>query len=185
MFNSNSREQLLAGRKATVSIIYLLATLLAANPIVHADELVVVAGSLDGYRNLAVAYQTAPLWQATLVGHPLEVSLEYSLGQVRASGGQSYRDLAHIGLTPFARWWFASNTGAELGIGANLFSGTHLGDKDLSTSFQFGSSVGLVHRFQDTPWLLGLRLTHYSNASIKEPNRGQDYIQLRASYTFP
>ena len=58
MFNSNSREQLLAARKITVSIFYLLATLLVANPIVHADELVVVAGRLDGYRNLAMVRRT-------------------------------------------------------------------------------------------------------------------------------
>ena len=38
---------------------------------------------------------------------------------------------------------------------------------------------------QGTPWLLGLRLTHYSNADIKQPNPGQDYVQLRASYFFP
>ena len=183
--SNKCRGQLFAGRKATVSIFYLLATLLATNHVAHADELGIMAGSLDGYRSLALAYQTAPVWQAVLADHPLEVSLEYSLGMVRATDGQSNRNLTHIGLTPFARWWFASNTGAELGIGANVFSGTHLGKKDLSTAFQFGSSIGLVHRFQDTPWQLGLRLTHYSNASIKEPNPGQDYIQLRASYRFP
>lgn len=151
----------------------LLATLGVANHVVHADELGVVVGSLDGYRSLAVNYQSAPLWQGTLVAHPLDVSLEYSLGMVRAPAGQSNRDLAQVGITPFARWWFASNTGAELGVGANVFSGTRLGDKDLSTAFQFGSSVGLFHRLEGSSWLLGLRLTHYSNAGIKEPNSGQ------------
>ena len=38
---------------------------------------------------------------------------------------------------------------------------------------------------RSTPWLIGLRLTHYSNAGIKQPNPGQDYLQVRASYVFP
>ncbi len=163
----------------------LLATLGAVNHVVHADELGVVAGSLDGYRSLALNYQSSPLWQGTLAAHPLDVSLEYSLGMMRAPAGKSDRDLAHVGITSFARWWFVPNTGAELGVGANVFSGTRLGDKDISTAFQFGSSVGLFHRLEGAPWLLGLRLTHYSNAGIKEPNAGQNYIQLRASYVFP
>ncbi len=162
-----------------------LATLVGVSHVADAGELGVLAGGLDGYRSLALSYQTAPLWQRELAAHPLDVSLEYSLGQVRAPSGQSNRDLLRVGVTPFARWWFASNTGVELGIGANVFSGTHLGDKDIATAFQFGSSVGLLHRLQGTPWLLGLRLTHYSNAGIKQSNPGQNYLQLRASYVFP
>lgn len=163
----------------------LLALLATASPRAGATELGVVAGHLDGDDSVAVHYQTAPLWRSTLASRPLEVSLEYSLGMVRAESGHGHRDLAHVGVTPYARWWFATNTGLELGLGANVFSGTRLGDKDISTAFQFGSSLGLMHRLADTPWLLGLRLTHYSNAGIKQPNDGQTYLQLRASYVFP
>ncbi len=163
----------------------MLATLVAVSHVADAGELGVLAGGLDGYHSLALSYQTAPLWRGEFAVRPLDVSLEYSLGRVRAPSGQSNRDLLRVGVTPFARWWFASNTGIELGVGANVFSGTHLGDKDISTAFQFGSSVSLLHRLQGTPWLLGLRLTHYSNASIKQPNPGQSYLQLRASYVFP
>lgn len=60
----------------------LLATLGVANHVVHADELGVVVGSLDGYRSLAVNYQSAPLWQGTLVAHPLDVSLEGSVAKI-------------------------------------------------------------------------------------------------------
>lgn len=162
-----------------------LTTLAVASHVVCADELGGLAGSLDGYRNLALGYQTTPLWQGALAAHPLDLSLEYSLGMVRASSDQPNRDLWHVGVTPFGRWWFAANTGVELGIGGNVFSGTRLGDKNISTAFQFGSSVGLFHRLQGTPWLLGLRLTHYSNADIKQPNPGLDYVQVRASYVFP
>lgn len=161
------------------------AILAAASHAVHADEFGVIAGAESGYQRLALNYQTAPVWRGEFAAHPAEVSLECSLGMVRADAGRSDRELWQAGVTPFARWWFASDTGIELGIGANVFSGTHLGDKEISTAFQFGSSIGLLHRLQGTPWQLGLRLTHYSNADIKAPNPGQDYVQLRAGYAFP
>ena len=57
--------------------------------------------------------------------------------------------------------------------------------KDLATALQFGSSIGVLHRLRSTRWLIGVRLTHYSNAGIKQPNPGQDYFQLWTSYVFP
>ena len=160
------------------------ASLAALSHSVLADELGGLAGGGDEYHSLALDYQAAPFWQGELAAHPLDVSLEYSLGMIRPPSGQSLRDLWLVGVMPFAHWWFATNTGIEMGVGANVSSGTHLGDKEISTAFQFGSSIGLFHRLPGASWLLGLRLTHYSNADIKRPNPGQDYIQLRASYVF-
>jgi len=157
---------------------------IASQP-VQADEFGLIAGAESGYQRLALNYQTAPKWRGVLGKRPLDASLEYSLGMVRANSGRSDRELLQAGITLFARWWFAPDTGIELGSGANVFSGTHLGNKNISTAFQFGSSIGLFHRLQGTPWQLGLRLTHYSNAGIKNPNPGQNYLQLRASYVLP
>jgi hypothetical protein len=81
-----------------------------------AGELGVLVGSGNGYHSLALSYHTAPVWQGEFVAHPLDVSLEYSLGQVRAPSGQSNRDLLRLGVTPFARWWFSANSGIELGV---------------------------------------------------------------------
>jgi len=163
----------------------LLAMQGGAMHVVHADELGLEAGGLDGYRGMALNYQGVALWRGALAARPLELNLEYSFGVVQAVSGPSNRSLAHLGLTPFARWWLGANTGAEVGVGPNVFSGVHLGNKDTSTAFQFGSSLGLFHRLQDSPWLFGIRLTHYSNAGIKDPNPGQNYVQLRVSYVFP
>lgn len=150
----------------------------------HAAELSALWGEYKGYHNITLAYQTRPLWVHNLANSRLDLSLETSAGQVSAPSGSGHGSLWHVGLTPFARWWFTDRSGIEVGIGANLFSGTRIGDKTISTAFQFGDSIGVFHRFANTPWTLGLRLTHYSNADIKEPNPGQDYIQLRASYDF-
>ncbi|CAZ87020.1 Lipid A deacylase PagL [Thiomonas arsenitoxydans] len=136
------------------------------------------------YSNATLALQSGPLWQHDFAHSRLDVVLEASLGQVSSSEGPGSRHLTHVGLTPFARWWFAPQTAMEFGIGANLFSGTTLGAKRISTAYQFGDSIGLLHRFAGTPWTLGARLTHYSNADIKRPNPGQDYVQLRVGYSF-
>lgn len=139
----------------------------------------------DEYRNVTLALQSAPLWQHDLFAHTrLDVVLEASLGRVSSSTGPGDSHLIHAGLTPFARWWFTPQTAMELGIGANVFSGTYIGGKRISTAFQFGDSIGLLHRFTGTPWTLGARLTHYSNADIKRPNPGQDYLQVRLGYSF-
>jgi len=152
---------------------------------VQAQELSLIGGGYDNYRHIDLSYQTSALWQKEFEDRILDLSVEYSLGIVRAISGLYNPELRHIGITPFARWWFTRYTGVELGIGVNIFSGVHLGDKVISTSFQFGDSIGLFHRIQGTAWLLGLRYTHYSNGGIKEPNPGQDYIQLRVGYVFP
>ncbi|MDE1953541.1 MAG: acyloxyacyl hydrolase [Betaproteobacteria bacterium] len=151
----------------------------------RASELTLLGGGSKGYHNLTLAYQASPFWRGQAGASPLELSLEYSVGGVEAPNGQqSNRTLWHVGVAPMLRWWFAPNTGAEFGIGANVFSGTDFGSKRISTAYQFGDSVGVFHRLQGTSWLLGLRYTHYSNADIKRPNPGQDYVQLRISYVF-
>lgn len=137
-----------------------------------------------GDNNATLAVQTGPLWTRNLAHSKLDVVLEGSVGQVTGPSGSAHRSLTHVGLTPFARWWFAPDTAMEFGIGANVFSGTYLGSKQISTAYQFGDSIGLLHRFSGTPWTLGARFTHYSNADIKRPNPGQDYFQVRVAYSY-
>ncbi|MBN2691554.1 MAG: acyloxyacyl hydrolase [Burkholderiaceae bacterium] len=137
-----------------------------------------------GYNNTTLAVQTSPVWTHALAHSKLDVVLEASVGQVAAPSGSAHRSLTHVGLTPFARWWFAPQTALEFGIGANVFSGTYLGGKQISTAYQFGDSIGVLHRFAGSPWTLGARFTHYSNADIKRPNPGQDYVQVRVAYSF-
>lgn len=115
---------------------------------------------------------------------------DLSLAQWR---GTSYRGVAgdhqyitSIGITPVFRWQKDSKKGfyAEAGIGAHLFSETYNNDGErLSTKFQFGDHVGLGYVF-DSSLDLSLRLQHFSNAGIKDPNDGVDLAVLRASYRF-
>ena len=150
----------------------------------HAAQVTGLWGEYKEHHNWTLAYQADPFWRHAFSRSQIDLSLEYSLGQATSRAMPDNQSLWHIGITPVARWWFTPHTGLEAGIGANLFSGTRLGGKNISTAFQFGDSIGVLHRFANTPWTLGLRFTHYSNADIKHPNPGQDFLQLRASYDF-
>lgn len=155
---------------------------LLLSPLAQASQVSLFAGGYDGYRNLTLAWQGDPLWQHALGSSRLDLVLEASAGRAFGPAGQPGAPLWHVGLTPIARWWFLPDTALEAGIGANLFSATRIGSKRISTSYQFGDSIGLYHRLAGSPWGLGVRFTHYSNADIKRPNPGQNYLQLRISY---
>lgn len=96
-------------------------------------------------------------------------------------------DIAEIGFTPVFRFQGNNLTGpyAEAGIGAHLLSRTQIGDKRLSTRFQFGDHLGLGYRFgAKGAWDLGYRFQHLSNAGIKRPNNGINFHQVRLQYHF-
>lgn len=134
-------------------------------------------------KSLTLAYQSAPFMTRALKYSSLDLSLEYSLGVIRASDNRN-RQTWHVGVTPILRWWFEPGTALEAGVGANLFSRTYIGNENISTAFQFGDSIGLLHRINGSAWILGLRYTHYSNAGIRNPNPGLGYVQLRVSRAF-
>jgi lipid A 3-O-deacylase len=147
------------------------------------DLSVLWGGGERQYRNRMLTYGSKPFWADQYFGYKVDVRIETSLGLVTSSSSLQHDNLVHIGITPVAQLWLSPATALELGIGANVFSGTHLGEKPLSTAFQFGDSLGVFHRFSNSPWTAGLRFTHYSNADIKRPNPGQNYLQLRVSYS--
>jgi hypothetical protein len=64
-------------------------------------------------------------------------------------------------------------------------SHTQIGDKRLSTAFQFGDHLGFGYRFgARSAFDLGYRYQHLSNGSIKRPNPGINFHQVRLQYHF-
>lgn len=167
-------------RKALLAAAMVVGTV----PVAAAGEVAMQWGGLQGDHELLVAYQTAPLWSGDLGGGRFGVAAEVSLGHAQPPAGQPGGALWHIGVAPVARWHVGPSTDFELGVGANLFSATRLGLREFSTAFQFGDFIGIEQRLNGSPWRAGLRLSHYSNADIKRPNRGQDYIEVRLGYAF-
>jgi opacity protein-like surface antigen len=103
-----------------------------------------------------------------------------------ATPGQN-GELYEIGVTPVFRLQGNELAGpyVEAGVGAHLLSETSLGDRRFSTSFQFGSHLGVGYRFgARQAFDLSYSYQHLSNADIKKPNDGIDFHQVRLQYHF-
>nr|WP_246295082.1 acyloxyacyl hydrolase [Schlegelella koreensis] len=92
------------------------------------------------------------------------------------------------GITPTLRLWFGDSAGAfvEGGIGANLIGPRYRKRDDrFSTVFNFGDHLGVGWRSAaPEAWEVSLRYEHYSNGSIKQPNPGENFVQLRVGRAF-
>jgi hypothetical protein len=85
--------------------------------------------------------------------------------------------------TPVWRADFA-RTYVEGGVGLHLLSHTINNDAThMSTSFEFGSHVGAGLRIGERRDIrVGIALQHLSNAGIKEPNSGLNFLLVNASF---
>jgi hypothetical protein len=115
--------------------------------------------------------------------------LEASIGYWRYGDATSSQrgSLVDLGLTPVLRVQPNSLSGpyVEAGLGVHLLSHSSIGDTRMSTAFQFGNHIGLGYRFgAGGSYDLGYRFQHLSNASIKRPNAGINFHQIRLQYSF-
>jgi lipid A 3-O-deacylase len=103
----------------------------------------------------------------------------------RGVSGQ-HQNITSIGFTPVFRYQRDDKLGwyVEGGVGANLLSHVYdnAGDR-LSTAFQFGDHIGVGY-VMPNKWDLGVKIQHYSNAGVKAPNSGVEFLILKASYRF-
>ena len=96
-------------------------------------------------------------------------------------------DITEIGLTPVFRIQPNGLAGpyVEAAIGFHLLSKSTIGDKNMSTRFQFGDHAGVGYRFgAKQSFDLSYRFQHLSNGSIKKPNPGINFHQIRLQYHF-
>ncbi|MEL0639952.1 acyloxyacyl hydrolase [Pseudoalteromonas aliena] len=68
---------------------------------------------------------------------------------------------------------------AEFGIGLSLLDGTKFAGKNITTHYQFEDRIGIAMKFGDREQ--HSESFHYSNAGIKKPNPGLDFISLSYS----
>ncbi|NIF28920.1 acyloxyacyl hydrolase [Pantoea sp. Tr-811] len=71
----------------------------------------------------------------------------------------------------------------EAGVGVSLFSGSRVGDRTLGSSFNFEDRLGVGLKFANQD-RVGLRVIHYSNAGIKQPNNGIESYSLFYRHAF-
>ena len=115
---------------------------------------------------------------------------DLSLAQWRGTQYQNIegqtQNITSIGLTPVLRFQQDNKKGfyAEAGIGIHLLSELYDNDNNhLSTRFQFGDEVGVGYVFNNK-LDIGIKLQHFSNGGVKEPNDGIDFTSIRVRYIF-
>lgn len=128
-------------------------------------------------------------WQYDVLGGQLLGYWEASFGRWNAdNGGGAHGWFTQVGLTPVLRYQFGPRGRwfAEAGIGANLLLPLYQTEaKRFSTTFNFGDHLALGRRFGiGGQHSLSLRFQHFSNASIRKPNPGENFVQLRYARRF-
>jgi hypothetical protein len=115
-----------------------------------------------------------------------DVSLaQWHGSRFRDQPGRS-QDVTLVGITPVLRWQANNGTGLylEAGVGAHLLSDEYDNNRrQLSGHLQFGSHLGAGYLFGNG-LDLGLNFRHFSNASIREPNDGVNFLGFRVAYAF-
>ena len=170
------------------AVLLLMAMPATAGPI---DGLAVCLGDgladVDMARVSLIARQKDP--PPGVAGWDLNIHWEFGLalwGVRHSSRGTD--QLVEASVTPVLRLtmpWPTARPYAEFGLGAHVLSDDRIGDRALSTSYQFGShlGVGAVIGARHA-WELGVRFQHLSNAGLETPNPGMDFVIARVARRF-
>jgi len=123
-----------------------------------------------------------PLWQGEAWRLKLRHEVELAAWHVPLA-----RNLVEAGYSPVLRLERPFSDGAVLffdaSIGVRLLSHTRVSpDHPLSSAFQFADMLGTGVQWGNST--VSLRFQHQSNAGIKRPNPGINFVQLGYTYRF-
>ena len=126
----------------------------------------VQGGALSFYWDLFVSQWRAPT---------IDRAGNHNYSQIGVIGNWRYRFAR--GASP----WFA-----EAGIGLTSMNDRYdTPDRSFSTRFQFTEQLGFGRSFGERgEHELSLRLQHFSNAGIRKPNPGENFVRVRYLYRF-
>lgn len=100
---------------------------------------------------------------------------------------QANQELYDLGITPVFRLQSDSKQGfyAEMGIGAHLLFSDYYdaSGQPFSTRFQFGDHFGVGYVMQNG-MDLSLKIQHFSNGGIRQPNPGVLFGIVKLGYAF-
>ena len=156
------------------------------------SQVFVQAGVAEDAKALVAGLVWMTDWSRPFRAGQLGLYWEISFGRWSAELSDSSTGsmwVSQFGVTPILRWypgggstrWFI-----EGGIGANALLPIYRSrEKKFSTTLNFGSHLGIGFPFGDRDrHELALRLQHFSNAGIRRPNPGEDFVQLRYTFQF-
>lgn len=155
------------------------------------DRVFVQTGMAEAARSTVVGANWTPFLERSLIGGQANVFWEASFGRWHGEADGIHpraQWVTQVGLTPVLRWrpdvggdrWFA-----EAGIGANVISPAYRRhSKQFSTAFNFGDHIAVGWRFGDSnQHEIAFRLQHFSNCGIRLPNPGENFRQLRFTWS--
>lgn len=157
----------------------------------HASTWYVQGALMESNGHAASLGVTLPWQQWTYRLGPGQVTGHWDLFASRWSSQQDIGRLQTtvIGVVPALRWrgdqgraaWFIQ-AGSGLTMGNNYYSTLH---KTFSTRYNFATHLAAGMNFgarRQHEWML--RMEHVSNAGIKKPNPGENFLQLRYAHRF-
>ncbi|MDA8445054.1 acyloxyacyl hydrolase [Paracidovorax valerianellae] len=128
-------------------------------------------------------------WQGAFWGNEVRGYWDIYASRWSFNGVDGPGNITLIGFTPTFRMrpdngranWFW-----EGGVGITYAdSKYHIPDKEFSTRYNFGSHLGVGYSLgAQREHEIMVRVQHLSNAGIKKPNPGENFVQLRYAYHF-
>ncbi len=128
---------------------------------------------VDEWR-VGVQWLQEPSW---LVGTNWRLYWDATIGNWSSDTGA----LQDAGLTPTLRYGHEHGLYVDGGIGYHVLSERRISSNiGFSTKFQFGDHLGVGYR--SSRYDVSMRLQHLSNAGIRNPNPGINFMQVRVQY---
>lgn len=118
--------------------------------------------------------------------HYWDVSLAYWKGLRYRGVHNSTQNIADFGITPVFRMERENELGpyAEAGLGVHLLSKLYDNNgRRFSTNLEFGTHLGFGYVFANK-LDFALRIEHFSNGGIRQPNSGANFTVLRIARSF-
>jgi len=139
----------------------------------------------DHFQRFNLQYETPSIWTIPLGSSwgRIDVTPEIGVAYWLANGGDKPKSVWQLNAIPMFRWWATQQFYVEAGVGPTLFSRTYFAGRNYSTAFQFGDHIGAGFLI-DKHNRVGVRISHFSNASIKTPNPGFTMVQATYTYQF-
>lgn len=161
----------------------------ASEPGLRPSSVFVQGGSWTRLDSATVGLTWDWHWQHEIGRGTLTGYTEVDVGRWRTRGRADDHGFNQFGVTPVLRFYpvgVASGWFADAGIGANAITPMYHNDsRRFSTVFNFGDRIAIGRRFgPDQAHELSVGFEHFSNADIKKPNPGENFIQVRYAYRF-
>jgi lipid A 3-O-deacylase len=128
-------------------------------------------------------------WRTQWLGGEVTARTEALASHISPRSAEGVGSVTLLAVVPVIRYRFSDGSSpwfVEGGIGASLTDGRYkTANREFSTRLNFydvasvGRSFGAGRKSE-----LSLRLLHISNAGIKRPNPGEDFLQLRYTRLF-